>query len=134
MPEFSLPPQNFLHKDRVFALVGASASWEDHAYHLFLALEKKGYNVIPLHPSETNVCGVPSFPDFTAIPEATHVIFSSEDPEISLYYLKKMRDIGLNQCWFEEGLSTPEMEEFARIHFFEVVKEVNLLQALQKIS
>ncbi len=133
MAEYSLPPQKFFHKDFTFALVGASSSWTDHAYYLFLELEKKGYNVIPLHKNETNVCGVPAFPDFIPVPEATHVIFAAEDPEISLHYLRKMRDTGLNQCWFEEGFSTPEMEEFARLNFFEVVKGVNLLESLRQI-
>ncbi len=133
MSEYSLSPLKFFRKNEKFALVGASSSWTDHAYYLFLELEKKGYNITPLHTHETVICGVPAFPDFLHIPEVDRVIFASKDEELSLFYLRKMRDTGILKAWFEDGFSTPAMEEFARQNFFEVVKNINLLDTLQKI-
>jgi predicted CoA-binding protein len=133
MSEHSLPPQKFFQKNQTFALVGSSSDKDSHAYHLFLEIEKKGYSVLPLHPIETMVCGVAAFPDLVHIPEATRVIFAADDEETSLLYLRQMRDRGLSMAWFEEGFSTPQMEEFARLNFFEVVKGVNLLETLRKI-
>jgi len=133
MSEHSLAPQKFFHKNTPFALVGASSSWTDHAYYLFLEMEKKGYRVTPMSLDETNVCGVPAFPELSNVPEIQHVIFATSDENLAMTYLQKMRDSGLNQAWFEKGFSTPQMEEFARINFFEVVKEVSLLESLRKI-
>jgi len=133
MSEYSLAPQKFFNKAHSFALVGASSAWTDHAYDLFLELEKKNYTVTPMSENETLVCGVCAFPEFSNVPEIQHVIFATENEDIALRYLRKMRDSGITQCWFEEGFSTPEMEEFARLNFFEVVKGVNLLENLQKI-
>ena len=133
MSELSLAPQKFFHKKNAFALVGATSSWTDHAYYLFLELEKKGYNVTPMSLDETQVCSLPAFSEFSYVPEIQHVIFATPDEDLALTFLKKMRDTGLNQVWFEEGFSTPQMEEFARLNFFEVVKGVNLLENLRKI-
>ena len=133
MSEHTLAPQKFFQKNKTFALVGSSSNWNSYAYSLFLELEKKGYKVTPLHSSETTVCGIPAFPDLVHIPDVDRIIFASNEEEESLKYLQQMRDRGLSLAWFEKDLSTPMMEEFARNHFFEVVKGISLLESLRKI-
>jgi predicted CoA-binding protein len=132
-PEVFIPEEKILNKSFRFALAGASSAWNDHAYHLFLALEKEGYDVTPLHPEETNICNVPTFPSLISIqPPVDVVIFTSPDEDLSMRYLREMRDTGLYRAWFEEGFWTREMEVFADSNHFEVIKDRGLLKLLQK--
>lgn len=126
-------PEEFLQKEESFGLVGASSSWSDHAYYLFLELEKKGYTITPFHSKENVVCGVPAFSEFLYTPEIQRIIFATKEEDTALEYLRKMRDVGISKAWFEEGFSTPAMEEFAKQNFFEVVKEINLLETLRAL-
>lgn len=126
-----MPPAEFLSKEKTYALVGASSSWQDHAYYLFLELEKAGFSITPLHPNENEICGVPAFPYLINIPPVDGVIFASKDEEVSLEYLKDMRDTGLYTAWFEEGCTTEEMKNFARIANFQTVQKTGLLEGLR---
>ncbi len=133
MPEISYDPYAMLNKDYRYALVGASSAWNDHAYHLFLALEKAGYTVIPVHPQETIICNVPAYPSlFSIFPVVDVVIFASENEELSLKYLREMRDFALYKAWFEEGHWSRAMEVFSTENFFEVIKGYSLFDIIRQ--
>lgn len=134
MSEHFLSPQNFLRKSKTYALVGASSTWQDHAYHLFLELEKQGYKITPVSTTDTNICGVPAYPSFLSFPPVDGVIFATKDEEIALKFLREMRDTDLNTAWFENmpDMTTSEMKNFAQLHFIETVQDHILLDMLQK--
>ncbi|MEI7510943.1 MAG: CoA-binding protein [Candidatus Peregrinibacteria bacterium] len=132
MPEVFYDPEKMLDKSYRYALAGASSAWNDHAYHLLLAMEKAGYTVIPLHPVENSICNIPAYPSITTIfPAVDVVIFASKDEELSLKYLREMRDFAVYKAWFEEDHWTHPMEVFATEHFFEAVKGYSLFKMVQ---
>lgn len=129
-------PEQFLSPEKNYALIGASSSSMDHSYHLFLALEKVGCHLTPISTTETTICGVVAYPSLLSIPPVDGVIFATKDIDLSMKFLREMRDTGLHTAWFEDmpDMTTPEMKSFAGANFFDVVQDYNLLEILQRGS
>lgn len=127
-----------LLKDKTIALLGANNDRHTRAFHLFLALEKRGYDLLPICSRENTVCQKPAFPNLTTarpFPDLAFFAFSEdEEEEKILTALNEMRDMKITTALFLDDnlshLAQKKCEEF--FLQIEVVEYGKFLHALHQ--
>jgi predicted CoA-binding protein len=97
------------------AVVGASSNRRKFGNKCVRAYQKLGYHVFPVHPTETQIEGLPAFPTVLAIPEDSIDIASVYLPEsAALGTLPELAQKRIGQVWFNPGADSPAVIEHAR--------------------
>ena len=100
-------PDDFLKKDDVIAVVGASNDKHKRGFRIFEKLLLKGFRPIPIYSEEIplsmqSVLGIPCFPNIRTVRPVPHIIIITEtDPEKTINYLREMRDNGIKRVWLD---------------------------------
>lgn len=104
------------------AVVGMSKSEGKAAHYVPKYLIDRGYNVIPVNPTEDEMQGRRSYSAVSSVPENIDIIDifrpSEEVPAIVEDALKKK---GIKVIWMQEGIYSEEAERMAREKGVEVV-------------
>jgi len=108
--------RELLGKARVIALMGMSPRLDRPSRLIGLYLSNKGFTVIPVHPTATQVAGLRAYPSLEAIPREPRV--EIVDVCVSTQRAGPIADeaaaIGAKVIWFQPGAENPEAEERAR--------------------
>ena len=95
---------DILRSARVIAVVGLSGKRFRPSYGVAEYLQREGYRVIPVNPSETEVLGEKCYPDLDAVPEPVDIVdvFRRSEfvPEIVEAAIRK----GAKAVWMQEGV------------------------------
>lgn len=104
------------------AVVGMSKNVEKAAHYVPKYLIGKGYNVIPVNPTTTEILGRKSYSSISEVPENIDIVDvfrRSEDvPNVVMDALKKK---GIKYIWMQEGIYNEEAERKAKENGFDVV-------------
>jgi predicted CoA-binding protein len=104
------------------AVVGMSKNVEKAAHYVPKYLIEKGYNVIPVNPTTTEILGRKSYSSISEVPENIDIVDvfrRSEDvPNVVMDALKKK---GIKYIWMQEGIYNEEAERKAKENGFDVV-------------
>jgi len=97
------------------AVVGMSKNEGKAAHYVPKYLIDRGYNVIPVNPTATEILGRKSYPTVSSIPDRVDVVDifrRSEDvPAVVEDTLKKE---GIKVIWMQEGIYSKQAEEMAK--------------------
>lgn len=97
------------------AVVGMSKNEGKAAYYVPKYLIDRGYNVIPVNPTATEILGRKSYPTVSSIPDRVDLVDifrRSEDvPAVVEDTLKKE---GIKVIWMQEGIYSKQAEEMAK--------------------
>jgi len=115
------------------AVVGMSKNPEKAAHYVPKYLSEKGYNIIPVNPTATEILGKKSYPTLldVSIPVDIIDIFRPSDqvrPVVEEAIKKKPKVI-----WFQEGIHNPEAESLAQKAGIEVVFNRCMLAEHQRL-
>ncbi len=92
------------------AVLGASSNRRKFGNKCVRAYQKLGYRVFPVHPTESMIEGVPTFPSVLDIPEPSIDIASIYLPEaVALKVLPELARKSIGQVWFNPGADAPEV-------------------------
>ena len=87
------------------AVVGMSSKPHRPSRGVGLYLDKHGFNVIPVHPRETEIEGMKVYADLETIPEDIHIdlvdLFVSGEPTVNI--VEQAANIGPPAVWFQPG-------------------------------
>lgn len=104
------------------AVVGMSKNEGKAAYYVPKYLIDRGYNVIPVNPTASEIQGRKSYPAVSSVPEKIDIVDifrPSEDvPAVVEDAIKKN---GIKVIWMQEGIYSEEAERMAREKGIEVV-------------
>jgi predicted CoA-binding protein len=104
------------------AVVGMSNNEGKAAYYVPKYLIDRGYNVIPVNPTASEIQGRKSYPAVSSVPEKIDIVDifrPSEDvPAVVEDAIKKN---GIKVIWMQEGIYSEEAERMAREKGIEVV-------------
>jgi predicted CoA-binding protein len=104
------------------AVVGMSKNEGKAAYYVPKYLIDRGYNVIPVNPTASEIQGRKSYPAVSSVPEKIDIVDifrPSEDvPAVVEDAIKKD---GIKVIWMQEGIYSEEAEHMAREKGIEVV-------------
>ncbi|MDQ4101421.1 MAG: CoA-binding protein [Thermoproteota archaeon] len=97
------------------AVVGMSKNEGKAAHYVPKYLIDRGYNVIPVNPTATEILGRKSYPTVSSIPDRVDLVDifrRSEDvPTVVEDTLKKE---GIKVIWMQEGIYSQQAEEMAK--------------------
>jgi uncharacterized protein len=104
------------------AVVGMSKNMEKAAHYVPKYLIEKGYNVIPVNPTTSEILGRKSYSSISEVPENIDIIDvfrRSEDvPNVIVDAMKKK---GIKYIWMQEGIYNEEAESKAKENGFDVI-------------
>lgn len=86
-----------------FAVVGASNNRRKYGNKVLRAYLQHGLRVFPVHPTEREVEGLPSYPDLAALPERPHGISIITPPEVTVAVLRQAAAAGIQHVWMQPG-------------------------------
>jgi uncharacterized protein len=100
---------------RNIAIVGMSKNEGKAAHYVPKYLIDRGYNIIPVNPTATEILGRKSYPTVCSIPDRIDIVDifrRSEDvPPVVEDTLKKE---GIKVIWMQEGIYNKEAEKMAK--------------------
>lgn len=113
------------------AIVGLSDNPDRPSYQVGLYLKNQGFDIIPVNPTISEVFGLKSFASLLDVPSTTKIdivdIFRKPDQVVSI--IKDVLKSGRRPLiWMQEGVGSPEAEEFAKKNGLEVVMDMCMMK------
>ena len=121
-PESKIPPdglsddeiREILTKMSVVAVVGMSRNKDKPSHRVPMFLLKRGYRIVPVNPSRSEIAGMRSYKSILEIPFDIDIVNvfrpSDEVPEI----VEQSAVKGAKVVWLQEGIYHPDAVEIAR--------------------
>ncbi len=99
-------------KHNSIALIGASNDHNKYGYKIFLDLQNKGHEVLPVNTKEKEIQGCKVYRDVKDIPECPSIINFVVPPHIGIEITKDLVEHGFDNFWYQPGAESKEMSEF----------------------
>ena len=126
--------KEFLNKKNTIVIVGASNNSEKYGYKIFKDMKEYGYHVIPIHPTETVIQGVQTYPTLRkALDSSDGVSIQNSSglmvidfvipPEKTLEVLKECLSLGLKDVWFQPGASDEKVLAYCEQNGFRYIHD-----------
>ncbi len=106
--------QEFINKDFVYAVVGATQNQDKYGYKVLLDLKNKGYKVVPINPKYNEVAGLTCYPDLISMEERPDVVVLVLGEENSKKIVQNCIDMALTKLWFQPGSEYDEAVALAK--------------------
>ena len=111
------------------AVVGASNAPEKYGNVIVRNLAAKGYTVLPVNPRETEIAGLPAWPDLESVPGPVHIVTVVVPPRVTLGVLAKAGELGLPAVWLQDGSFDDAVLEAASKAPFKTVYDACIMVA-----
>jgi len=85
------------------AVVGASNNPAKYGNIIVRNLAAKGYTVLPVNPRETEIAGLPVYPNLSAVPLPVDVVDIVTPPAVTKGILEEAARLGLPAVWLQDG-------------------------------
>lgn len=110
------------YKLKNIAVVGMSKNEEKPSHFVPKYLVERGYNVIPINPTVTEVFGKKSHPSIADVPEKIDIVDVFRRPEDVLSVIDDaIRKNGIRLVWMQTGIYNEEAEKKAKENGIDVV-------------
>ncbi len=96
------------------AIVGLSSDPARPSYGVARYLQRAGYEIIPINPSEKEVLGVKAYASLADLPEPPDVVDVFRRAEFVGAVVEEAIKIGAKGVWIQLGIITPEAARRAR--------------------
>ena len=116
-PEFI----NFINKDYIYAIVGATQNQAKYGYKVLVDLKDKGFKVVPINPKYVEVAGLTCYPDLLSLEERPDAVVLVVGENNALKIIKDCVDLELNRVWFQPGSEFGQAVTMAKDNGLQVV-------------
>ncbi len=114
-----VPLQQILSTRTSFiAVVGATDSHYKYGSVIYRNLKQKGYRVLAVNPSRTEVHGDPCYASVSDLPVSPDMINFVTQPEVTLRVLEECIKNRFMFVWIQPGASNEAVLKFLRAHPF----------------
>ncbi|MDD3815217.1 MAG: CoA-binding protein [Desulfocapsaceae bacterium] len=114
---FTLPAltvvKDVLRTARTIAVVGFSPKENRPSNMVGCYLIQAGFNVIPVNPGHSEICGLKCYPDLSSIPEAVDVVDIFRRAQDVLPVVEEAITIGAKVIWMQQGIINREAAALA---------------------
>lgn len=114
------------------AVVGASNDPGKYGNVIVKDLASKGYTVLPVNPKETEIAGLPAFPNLAAVPGPIHIVNVVTPPAVTRRVLDEAAALGLPAVWLQDGSWDEAVLEAAARAPFQTVREACIMVASRR--
>lgn len=107
--------RSILGDAETIAVVGLSSRPDRPSYDVAAFLQSKGYRIVPVNPTETEVLGEPAYPSLLDVPEDVRIdvvdVFrrAEHTPEIAQQAVAR----GAKVLWLQEGIVNDDTRRIA---------------------
>src|SRR4030042_1094067 len=116
-----LESKNFIDKNFIYAVVGATNNQEKYGYKVLMDLKNKGFNVVPVNPKYQEVAGLTCYPALISLEERPDVVVLVLGEENAKKIVQNCIDSTLNKIWFQPGSEYDEAVALAQSAGFNIV-------------
>ena len=106
--------KEFIDKDFIYAVVGATQNQQKYGYKVLVDLKNKGYNVIPVNPKYQEVAGLTCYPALISLEERPDVVVLVLGEENAKKIVQNCIDSALDKLWFQPGSEYDEAVALAK--------------------
>jgi uncharacterized protein len=99
---------------KTVAIVGASSNRDKFGNKALRAFERRGYTVIPINPTETEVEGHRAYPSVMDVPDAIDMATIYVPPAAGMRVMEDLAKKGIPEVWLNPGADDPRVVEKAR--------------------
>ncbi len=126
-----------LQKAKTIALVGMSPDPDRYSHKVGIYLKSKGYTIIPVNPSISEVLDEKVYPDVLSIPKDQKVDIVAiyrRSEDVFLHVKEVVKRGNIQTIWLPEGVRNKEAEAFAAKAGITVVSDFCIMKEHQKIE
>ncbi|HUR69193.1 MAG TPA: CoA-binding protein [Candidatus Thermoplasmatota archaeon] len=116
-------PVSLLRASRRIAVVGCSATPGKDAHDIPKHLLARGYDVIPVNPSASEIFGLKAYRTLAEVPGPIDLVNVFRPASEAAAIARQAADVGAKGIWLQSGLRSPEAEAIAREHGLRYVED-----------
>jgi uncharacterized protein len=90
-----------------YAVAGASNDRAKFGNKVLRAYAASGRTVYPVHPKETTVEGLPTYPDVASLPKGVRVLSIVTPPAVTELIVEAAAKAGIRRLWMQPGAESP---------------------------
>jgi uncharacterized protein len=94
---------------KTVAIIGASSNRNKFGNKAVRAYRQQGYDVYPVHPSESQVEGLTAYRTILDVPVRPHMVSVYIPPEQLVPVLGEIAAKGCDELWLNPGTESPEV-------------------------
>ncbi|MCZ4497409.1 MAG: CoA-binding protein [Thermoleophilia bacterium] len=113
VPSARPTPPELLQQARTIAVVGFSTDPTKAAHRAPMVLVDRGWNVIPVHPTATEVAGLTAYKTLADIPVPVDLVDVFRPPSEAPGIAEQAAAIGAKTLWLQKGITSPEARDIA---------------------
>jgi predicted CoA-binding protein len=125
--------ENLLRDSRVIAVVGLSSKGWRASNGVSRYMQARGYRIIPVNPTETEVLGERAYGRLEEVPEKVDIVNVFRRSEFVPEVVESAIRIGAKAVWMQQGVYHESAAERARAEGLEVVMDRCILQEHQRL-
>lgn len=99
-------------KDKLVAIVGASANKQKYGYRVLADLFNAGWNVAPVNPKSGIILGLKVHNKISSMPELPDGVVFVTQPEVTRKVLEEVVALGIKDIWMQPGAESKEAIEY----------------------
>ncbi|MGD8545481.1 MAG: CoA-binding protein [Candidatus Bathyarchaeota archaeon] len=122
----------FLNKQNVFAVVGASRNPKKFGYQVYEDLKNANYKVYPINPNTDEILGDKCYPSLEALPEKPDIADFIVPPKITEQLVKTCRKLGIKKIWMQPGSESEKAIDFCKKNDMSVIHGVCVMAQRKK--
>jgi len=105
--------QDLLRRYHTLVVVGLTNNPDKPAHWVSEYMRDQGYRIIPVNPNETDVLGLPTYPDLASVPEPVEFVDVFRRPEFCADIAREAVAAGAKVLWLQQGIVSPEARRIA---------------------
>ncbi len=110
-------------RSSTIAVVGISDDESKPSHYVSLAMQRRGYRILPVNPSLETVLGEKVWPSLSALPLKPDLVNVFRLPKFIPAIVDEMIALGLTALWTQQGIVNAEAAAKAEAHGIRVVMD-----------
>lgn len=130
-------PATALKYAKTIAVVGLSDKSERHSHRVASYFKSKGFRIIPVNPNVKEVLGEKAYSSLMEIPKDIHIdiVDIFRRPNEVIGHMKEVVERGgIKTVWLQDGVNSPETEDFAEDYGITMVTNFCIMEAYKKFN
>jgi predicted CoA-binding protein len=126
--------EEILRQSRTIAIVGLSSDPSRPSFGIAQALQKVGYQIIPVNPKEKEVLGQTAYPSLLDIPGPVHLVNVFRRPNQTPEVARQAVQIRAQALWLQLGIENEEAAQIASAAGLDVVMDRCIMVEYRKLG
>jgi len=122
------PIATLLQSCKTLAVVGLSSKPARPSHGVAAYMQRRGYRIIPVNPSETSVLGERAYASLEEVPDAFDMVVIFRQPQHVPALVDSAIRRGAKVVWMQEGIRHPEAADRGRAAGLQVVEDRCILK------